>query len=77
MVGQRTDGIFATVQAEASAKGPVNGFFDGVVKEVWEEGYDGETELEPEKEMISISSPNVVRRTNVKKNKRKSSNIPR
>lgn len=45
MVGQRTDSVFAAVNAESRAKSPVDGFFDGVVEEVWKEGYNGETEL--------------------------------
>jgi hypothetical protein len=45
MAGQRTDGVFAAVNAESRAKGPVDGFFDGVVEEVWKERYNGETEL--------------------------------
>jgi hypothetical protein len=49
MVGQGTDGVFAAVDAEGGTKGPVHGFFNGVVEEVREERYDRETELKTRK----------------------------
>jgi hypothetical protein len=51
--GQRTDSIFAAVDAEGGAKGPVNGFFDRVIEEVGKERYDGETKLETEKKRLA------------------------
>lgn len=46
VVGQWTDGVLAAVDAQGSAEGPVDCFFDGVVEEVWQGWDDCETELE-------------------------------
>lgn len=51
--GQRTDGVFAAVDAKGGAKGPVNGFLDRVIEEVGEERYDGKTKLETEKKRLA------------------------
>lgn len=45
MVGQRTHGVFATIDTQCSAECPVNSFFNGVIEEIRQGRDDRETEL--------------------------------
>lgn len=45
VTGQWTDGVLAAVNAKRGTEAPIDGFFDWVIEDVWEERDDRETDL--------------------------------